>query len=74
LPGWDAAVSFAFFRLSVITQGIAARSARGQASSAAAETYGAIFQAIASLAVDTIERADGEDALDQTDRSSKSKL
>ncbi|KAH8926634.1 APH-domain-containing protein [Atractiella rhizophila] len=36
---WAAAVSFSFFRLAVIGQGISARVAMGQASSAAAESY-----------------------------------
>lgn len=34
IEGWRFAVAFAFFRLSVIIQGIAARAARGQASNA----------------------------------------
>ncbi|KAM0791663.1 hypothetical protein ACM66B_006099 [Microbotryomycetes sp. NB124-2] len=60
LPKWTACVSFAFFRLAVITQGIAARSAVGQASSAKAKTYATIFPQIGGLAVDTIAR--GQDA------------
>ncbi|KAK4047041.1 hypothetical protein OIO90_006324 [Microbotryomycetes sp. JL221] len=57
LPRWTACVSFAFFRLAVITQGIAARSAVGQASSAKAKTYAQIFPQIGALAVDTISRS-----------------
>ncbi|KAJ3013316.1 hypothetical protein HKX48_005821 [Thoreauomyces humboldtii] len=34
IPNWDFCVAFAFFRLAVITQGVAARVARKQASSA----------------------------------------
>ncbi|ORY52816.1 kinase-like domain-containing protein [Leucosporidium creatinivorum] len=60
LPRWTACVSFAFFRLAVITQGIAARSAQGQASSAKAKTYATIFPQIGELAVDTIRRAGEE--------------
>ncbi|SCV71798.1 BQ2448_4492 [Microbotryum intermedium] len=57
LERWTAAVSFAFFRLAVITQGIAARAAKGQASSAKAKTYSTMFPVVGMLAVDTIERA-----------------
>lgn len=55
LINWDCAVSFAFFRLAVIAQGIAARSAKGQASSARADEYGSQFQVIAQYAIETIE-------------------
>ncbi|EGF99414.1 uncharacterized protein MELLADRAFT_94666 [Melampsora larici-populina 98AG31] len=58
LPNWDAAVSFSFFRLAVILQGIAARSAKGQASSAQAENHANMFQTIATWAVQTIERSE----------------
>ena len=43
-------------QLAVITQGIAARSAKGQASSAKASTYAKIYPAIGALALDTIVR------------------
>ncbi|KDE02693.1 hypothetical protein MVLG_06781 [Microbotryum lychnidis-dioicae p1A1 Lamole] len=57
LQRWTAAVSFAFFRLAVITQGIAARAAKGQASSAKAKSYSTMFPLVGMLAVETIERA-----------------
>lgn len=43
-------------QLAVITQGIASRFARGQASSAQAGTYSKLFPVIGRLAVDTIRR------------------
>lgn len=43
-------------QLAVITQGIAARFAVGQASSAQAAGYSKIFPAIGKLAVETIQR------------------
>ncbi|POV97029.1 hypothetical protein PSTT_15306 [Puccinia striiformis] len=55
LVNWECAVSFAFFRLAVIAQGIAARIAKGQASSARASEYGSKFQVIGRYAMDTIE-------------------
>ncbi|KAH9824866.1 kinase-like domain-containing protein [Melampsora americana] len=58
LPNWDAAVSFSFFRLAVILQGIAARSFKGQASSAQADQHASMFQTIASWAIQTIERSE----------------
>ncbi|KAM0753919.1 APH-domain-containing protein [Meredithblackwellia eburnea MCA 4105] len=57
LPHWDACVSFAFFRLSVIMQGIAARIARRQASSANAKAVGPLFIPLAGLAHDAIKNA-----------------
>ncbi|KAK4700562.1 hypothetical protein P7C70_g5682, partial [Phenoliferia sp. Uapishka_3] len=57
LPRWSAVTSFAFFRLSVILQGIAARTARGQASSAQAKRVGSYFKPLAVLAIDTIKRS-----------------
>lgn len=56
LVNWDCAVSFAFFRLAIIAQGIAARVAKGQASSSRAKEYGSHFQLIAQYAIETIER------------------
>lgn len=44
----------------MITQGIAARAARGQASSSAANVYGTIFKLVGGLAIETIQR--GEEA------------
>jgi hypothetical protein len=46
-------------KLAVITQGIAARSAKGQASSAQASAYARIFPAVGALALDTIMRGMG---------------
>ncbi|BGO93593.1 hypothetical protein NBRC10512_004139 [Rhodotorula toruloides] len=57
---WEGCVSFAFFRLAVITQGIAARVAQGNASSAKAAQHAKIFPLVGSLAVQHIELfADG---------------
>ncbi|GAA5897481.1 phosphotransferase family protein [Sporobolomyces salmoneus] len=52
---WQGCISFAFFRLSVITQGIAARFAQGNASSAKAGTYAKIFPRIGELAKERVE-------------------
>ncbi|EST06957.1 Aminoglycoside phosphotransferase [Kalmanozyma brasiliensis GHG001] len=43
LENWTAAKAWAWFRLAVIAQGIAARNAQGQASSAQAKVYGSKF-------------------------------
>ncbi|GAA6003946.1 hypothetical protein JCM10207_006479 [Rhodosporidiobolus poonsookiae] len=56
---WEGCVSFAFFRLAVITQGIAARHAQGNASSARAAEYATIFPLMGKLSVDHIERYAG---------------
>ncbi|KAJ3317299.1 hypothetical protein HDV06_001721 [Boothiomyces sp. JEL0866] len=44
IKNWDFCVAFAFFRLAVITQGIAARVARNQASSGFASEVAKLFQ------------------------------
>ncbi|GAA5999167.1 hypothetical protein JCM5350_001533 [Sporobolomyces pararoseus] len=51
---WEGCISFAFFRLAVITQGIAARFAQGNASSAKAGTYAKIFPRIGELAKERV--------------------
>ncbi|SPO31870.1 related to Phosphotransferase enzyme family domain protein [Ustilago trichophora] len=43
IQNWTAAKAWAWFRLAVISQGIAARNAQGQASSAQAKVYGSKF-------------------------------
>lgn len=52
---WLFAVTFSFFRLSVILQGIAARVARKQASSAQAKTYASKFKKVAQLGLDIVD-------------------
>ncbi|GAA5940635.1 phosphotransferase family protein [Sporobolomyces koalae] len=52
---WQGCISFAFFRLAVITQGIAARFAQGNASSAKAGTYAKIFPRIGELAKERVD-------------------
>ncbi|KAN0064201.1 hypothetical protein ACQY0O_003368 [Thecaphora frezii] len=54
---WEAAESWAWFRLAVIAQGIAARNAQGQASSAQAQTYGSKFPACAEAMFRIIEKS-----------------
>jgi aminoglycoside phosphotransferase (APT) family kinase protein len=44
IPNWHFCIAFAFFRLAVITQGIAARVKRNQASSGIAEQIAKLFQ------------------------------
>lgn len=46
---WTAAKAWAWFRLAVIAQGIAARNAQGQASSAQAKVYGSKFPLCAQI-------------------------
>ncbi|KAJ3055488.1 hypothetical protein HK097_010347 [Rhizophlyctis rosea] len=58
IPNWKFCVAFSFFRLAVITQGIAARVKRGQASSAEAETFGKVFQPLARLIGEVVDRGD----------------
>ncbi|KAI8069039.1 kinase-like domain-containing protein [Gilbertella persicaria] len=65
IQNWPFAVAFSFFRLSVIAQGIAARVARKQASSAKAKLHAEKFKPVAYLALEI---------MDQGDLDSKSKL
>lgn len=53
---WLFAVAFSFFRLSVILQGIAARVARKQASSAKAKSFAARFKQVAYMALDIVDQ------------------
>ncbi|KAI8374484.1 kinase-like domain-containing protein [Radiomyces spectabilis] len=55
---WNFAVAFSFFRVSVILQGIAARVARKQASSAEAKSYAARFKPMAYLALQFVDEGD----------------
>ncbi|KAG0172415.1 hypothetical protein DFQ28_010730 [Apophysomyces sp. BC1034] len=55
---WAFAVAFSFFRLSVILQGVAARIARKQASSAEARSYAALFKPIADEALTIVDQGD----------------
>jgi aminoglycoside phosphotransferase (APT) family kinase protein len=55
IPSWDFARAFSFFRLSVICQGIAARVAHGQASSAEAATFARLFTPVAHLALEIVD-------------------
>jgi aminoglycoside phosphotransferase (APT) family kinase protein len=66
IQNWLFSVAFSFFRLSVITQGIAARIARKQASSAQAKHHAKKFIPVASLALEIVDQGDLS--------SSKSKL
>jgi aminoglycoside phosphotransferase (APT) family kinase protein len=55
---WMFAVAFSFFRLAVILQGIAARVARKQASSAQAKTYATRFIPVATMGLDIVDQGD----------------
>lgn len=55
IPRWKFAVAFSFFRLSVILQGIAARVARKQASSAQAKSFAARFKQVAQIGLDIVD-------------------
>ncbi|KAG2230612.1 kinase-like domain-containing protein [Thamnidium elegans] len=58
IHNWLFAVAFSFFRLSVIAQGIAARIARKQASSAQAIFYAEMFKPVAELALEIVDQGD----------------
>ncbi|OZJ04403.1 hypothetical protein BZG36_02396 [Bifiguratus adelaidae] len=53
---WGFCAAFADFRLSVIMQGISARVARGQASSAEAKNYARLFVNMAKLMTDIVDQ------------------
>ncbi|KAH6563407.1 hypothetical protein BASA50_007485 [Batrachochytrium salamandrivorans] len=72
IPNWNFCIAFAFFRLSVIAQGVSARMKRQQASSASAHEVASIFQSTAGRLRDfTMNRVDMEQGYDY---SSISKL
>ncbi|KAJ2745307.1 hypothetical protein GGI20_002285 [Coemansia sp. BCRC 34301] len=59
LGGWEYAKVFALFRNAVIQQGIAARVAKGQASSAFAKEVGEMFPNTMQMAMNIIDGLDG---------------
>ncbi|KDN53111.1 APH-domain-containing protein [Tilletiaria anomala UBC 951] len=59
IPNWTFCEAWAWFRLAVIAQGIAARSAAGQASSAKAKEYGSMFPIVADGALKIIKASTG---------------
>ncbi|PWY98397.1 APH-domain-containing protein [Testicularia cyperi] len=61
IPAWTAAKAWAWFRLAVISQGIAARNAQGQASSAQAKVYGSKFPVCAKAMFSVIESDSHDD-------------
>lgn len=58
IKNWMFCVSFSFFRLSVILQGIAARVARKQASSASAKRHSMMFEPLGYLALEIADQGD----------------
>jgi aminoglycoside phosphotransferase (APT) family kinase protein len=54
IPNWNFCEAWSWFRLGVIVQGIAARAAAGQASSAKASEYGTMFPIVAGGALQII--------------------
>ncbi|KAI8991478.1 kinase-like domain-containing protein [Mycotypha africana] len=58
IPRWKFAVAFSFFRLAVIIQGIAARVARKQASSAQAKSYASRFKPVAQMCLNIVDEGD----------------
>lgn len=69
IQNWSFCVAFAFFRVAVITQGIAARVARKQASSAQAKFYASRFVPFTHLALEIVDQGELEHV-----SSDKSKL
>ncbi|GBB95320.1 hypothetical protein RclHR1_02510014 [Rhizophagus clarus] len=55
IPKFEFCIVFSFFRLAVITQGIAARIARNQASSAQAKSYAKMFKPITNRGLEIID-------------------
>lgn len=55
IKGWDFCVAFAFFKMAVITQGIAARLKAGQASSAQASYYASLYGPLCKLAMERMQ-------------------
>jgi len=70
--GWDPTLDYPFaeafclWRTSIISQGIAARNARGQASSAEAQSYGQKMFPLGELAWLTVERCERKRAKDRS--------
>ncbi|KAJ1821589.1 hypothetical protein GGH91_001884 [Coemansia sp. RSA 2671] len=58
LPGWEYAKAFGLFRNAVIQQGIAARVAKGQASSSFAHLVGKMFPGTMDMAMNIIDGLD----------------
>ncbi|KAG2183608.1 hypothetical protein INT43_006616 [Umbelopsis isabellina] len=58
IQNWSFCVAFAFFRVAVITQGIAARVARKQASSPQAKWYAARFVPFTHLALEIVDQGE----------------
>ncbi|KAI9593619.1 kinase-like domain-containing protein [Syncephalis fuscata] len=54
IPNWMFCMAFSFFRLCVITQGIAARVAKGNASSAQAQSYAKLYGPVARLVTEIV--------------------
>ena len=69
IKNWNFCIAFAFFRLSVITQGIAARLKTGQASSGFAAKTAALFNPVSMLAYSIAKGGIKDPAL--TDKASK---
>ncbi|CAG8510487.1 23941_t:CDS:2 [Cetraspora pellucida] len=57
IPRFEFAIAFSFFRTAVILQGIAARIARKQASSAKAHTYAKLFKNVALMGLEIIDQS-----------------
>jgi len=60
IQNWSFCVAFAFFRVAVITQGIAARVARKQASSAKAKLHASRFVPFTNLALEIVDQGELE--------------
>ncbi|KAJ3106145.1 hypothetical protein HDU97_006962 [Phlyctochytrium planicorne] len=58
IPRFDFCIAFSFFRLAVIAQGVAARVAKKQASSANAKQVAGFFGACAYLVLDFVDKGD----------------
>lgn len=57
IPNWEFYISFSYFRLAAIIQGVAKRAADGNASSKKAAGMGAYVKPMAQFALDTIAKA-----------------
>ncbi|CAG8536119.1 12688_t:CDS:2 [Acaulospora morrowiae] len=61
IPNFEFAIVFSFFKLAVIIQGIAAREALNQASSAEAKLYASFLKPVSYFGFDIIDRGDLSD-------------
>jgi aminoglycoside phosphotransferase (APT) family kinase protein len=63
IDNWTFYLTFSFFRLAAIVQGVAKRASQGNASNANASKIGAFVQPLAQMALDIIAKEQAEKEL-----------